>query len=153
MSDPLNKDTPTQVGDVVNVDRMDSLDRQKLDPKVKFQLLAAETKNRYQRDPRAGGFAFVARPRVWLQILLDLKVGPFTSEIRLHKPVVIGATNGDIVGWWNDIPLMVRCTVTDDNLHCLPLKKIPESIMPDRQTAGQLRIHAHNGKLDQLRED
>lgn len=145
-------DTPKQLGDVVGIDRMDTIDRQKLDPKIKLQLLAAETRNKYSRDPRAGGFAFVARPRVILQLLLDLNVGPFSNEIKLHKAVVLGTTNADLVGWWQDVPILVRCTVTDDNMHCLPLSKIPDSIMPDRQTAGQLRVHAHNGMLANLRE-
>lgn len=145
--------TPKQIGDVVGVDRMDSLDRQKLDPRIKLQLLAAEARNKYSRDPRSGGFAFVARPRVLLQLLLDLDVGPFSSDIKLHKAIVIGTHNSDVVGWWQDVPLIVRCTVVNDNLHCLPLSKIPSSIGPDRQTAGQLRLNAHNGTLLRLRED
>jgi hypothetical protein len=85
--------------------------------------------------------------------MLDMNVGTFSSDVRLHKPVVIGTLNADLVGWWMDVPLLVRCTVVDDQLHCLPLEKIPESIMPDRQTAGQLRMNAHNGTLLRLRED
>jgi hypothetical protein len=146
-------DTPKQIDDVVGIDRMDALDRQKLDPRIKLQLLAAETKNKYSRDPRSGGFAFVARPRVIIQLLIDMNVGPFSTDIRLHKPIVIGVKDGDLVGWWQDVPLLVRCTVVDDNLHCLPLEKIPDSIMPDRQTAGQLRMNAHNGTLLRLREE
>lgn len=149
----MSKDSPKQIDEVVGIDRMDSLDRQKLDPRIKLQLLAAEAKVKYSRDPRSGGFAFVGRPRVILQLFLDMSVGPFSSEIRLHKPVVIGTKDADIVGWWQDVPLLVRCTVVDDNLHCLPLERIPASIMPDRQTAGQIRINAHNGTLMRLRED
>ena len=145
--------TPKQIGEVVGVDRMDALDRQKLDPRVKLQLLAAETKSLFSRDPRSGGFAIVARPRIIIQLLLDMCVGPLSSDIRLHKPVVIGVKDADVVGWWMDIPIKVRCTVIDDKLYCLPLEKIPESITPDRQTAGQLRINAHHGTLLRLRED
>ena len=145
--------TPKQIGDVVGIDRMDSLDRQKLDPRIKLQLLAAEAKEKYARDPRSGGFAFVARPRVMLQLFLDMKVGPFSSEIKLHKAIVLGVNNGDLVGWWQDVPLLVRCTVTDDLLHCLPLNRIPDSIMPDRQTAGKIRVAAHNGTLERVREE
>lgn len=151
MSNPLNKG-PTQIGDVVGIDRMDSLDRQKLDPRIKLQLLAAETRTTFNRDPRAGGFAFVARPRVLLQLLMDLNVGAFSSDIHLHKAIVVGAHNGDLVGWWEDVPLIVRCTVVDDNMHCLPLDRIPESKPIDRQRAGLLRLHAHNGTLQRLRE-
>lgn len=152
MTKPINEITPTQIGDVVGVDRMDSLDRQKLDPLIKLQLLAAETRNTTGRDPRAGGFAFVARPRVLLQLLIDCKVGPFTSGVRLNKAVVLGSTDGDVVGWWEDVPLLVRCNVVDDNLHCLPRDKIPDSKMIDRQRAGVLRLHAHNNVLDRLKE-
>lgn len=143
--------TVKQIGDVVDIDRMDTLDRQKLDPRIKLQLLAAETKTVYGRDPRGGGFAFVARPRVILQFLVDMNAGPFSSDVRLHKAIVIGADNGDLVGWWNDVPIMVRCNVVDDRFHCLPLDKIPESKQVDRQTAGQLRINAHNGTLPILK--
>jgi len=140
-----DKGTPRQIDDVVGVDRMDTIDRQKLDPRIKLQA-------KYSRDPRSGGFAFVARPRIILQLLLDMGTGPLSSDIKLHKPVVIGATNADLVGWWQDVPLLVRCTVVDDRLHCLPLEKIPESIQPDRQTAGQIRVAAHNGRLESLRD-
>ena len=146
-------ETPKQIDDVVGIDRMDTIDRQKLEPRIKLQLLAAEAKSKYSRDPRSGGFAFVARPRVLIQLLIEMNVGPFSSDIKLHKPIVLGTQNADLVGWWQDVPLLVRCTVTDDNLHCLPLRKIPDSIMPDRQTAGQLRIAAHNGSLERLRQE
>lgn len=149
----MSNDTPKQIGDVVNIDRMDTLDRQKLDPRVKLQLLAAETKSRYSRDPRSGGFAIVGRPRVILQLFLDLNVGPFSSDIRLHKAIVIGSNNADLVGWWQDVPILVRGNVVDDRLYCLPTGKIPESKNMDRRRAGELRLNAHNGTLARLRED
>lgn len=152
MTKPLNEGTPSQIGDVTNVDRMDSLDRQKLDPRIKLQLLAAEAKSKYNRDPRAGGFAFVGRPRVILALLDDLKVGTFSSDVRLHKAVVVGGHNGDVVGWWMDVPILVRSTTKGDALMCVPLDKIPESKMVDRQRAGQLRLNAHNGTLSRLKE-
>lgn len=151
MTRPINEHTPKQIGDVVGVDRMDSIDRAKLDPLIKLQLLSAETKSTTGRDPRGGGFAFVCRPRVMLQLLIDCKAGPFTSGIRLNKAVVLGSKDGDVVGWWEDIPLIVRCNVVDDNLHCVPRDKIPDSKMIDRRRAGELRLHAHNNVLDRLK--
>lgn len=155
----MSNDTPKQIGDVVNVDRMDSLDREKLDPYIKFQLLCAEAKAKLERDPRGGGMSFVARPRVVLQILLDIiKEHPvFTAgsvgDIKLHKPVVLGSEDGDLVGWWCGVPIRVRCTVVDDRLYVLKNELIPESLMVDRRCAAQLRMGAHHGKLDQLRSD
>lgn len=152
MTKPLNEGTPQQIGEVTNIDRMDSIDRAKLEPRVKLQLLAAEARHKYSRDPRSGGFAIVGRPRVLLQMLIDLAVGPFSSDVRLHKAVVIGATNGDIVGWWQDVPIMVRSTTVGNALVCVPLDKIPPSSNVDRQRAGQLRINAHSGTLSRLKE-
>lgn len=144
--------TPKQIGDVVGVDRMDTLDRQKLDPCIKLQLLAAETRSKYDTDPRNGKFAFVARPRILLQLLIDMKVGAFSSDLRLERPIIIGSAGADMIARWEGVPILVRCNVRDDNLHCLPLDKIPESKPIDRQRAGQLRVCAHAGTLENLRE-
>lgn len=153
---PLNPATPTQIGSVVNVDKMDSLDRAKLDPQIKFQLLCAEARVTYGRDPRSGGFSFVARPRVILQLLEDLRVGPLSSVIRLQRAVVIATSRtvdsgADVVGWWSDVPIVVRCNVKDDSLWVLPNERIISSKPIDRNTAGQLRMAAHHDKLDALK--
>lgn len=145
--------TIKQIDNVVGIDRMDSLDREKLDPRIKLQLLAAETKQKFSKDPRSGGFSIVGRPRVLLQLLIDMNIGAFSSDIRLHKPIVIGTRDADLVGWWMDVPILVRCTVVDDRLYCLPRDKVPESSQIDRQRASQLRVCAHGGTLQQLRED
>lgn len=145
--------TPSQIGDVVGVDRMDSLDRQKLDPRIKLQLLAAETKIRYGRDPRSGGMQIVGRPRVILQLLMDMKVGGLSSDIRLERPIMFGTRDADVVGHWEGVPIVVRSSVVDDRLWCLPIEKIPPSSQVDRQRAGQLRVSAHAGRLEALRED
>lgn len=145
--------TPKQIGDVVNVDRMDTIDRQKLDPTIKLQLLAAETRAHFGRDPRAGGFAFVGRPRVILQLLIDMNVGPLTHHVMLHKPIVIGITDSDLVATWEGIKIIVRSATVGDALRCVPLDQIPESLPIDRRQAGQLRINAHAGTLPRLRED
>lgn len=153
MTDPIKAGTPGQIGSVVGVDRMDSIDRAKLDPEVKLQLLCAEAKAEHGRDPRSGGFAIVGRPRAVLQLLLDLKIeSNLQSIIRLQRAVIVGADNSDIVGWWCDVPIMVRCTVKDDRLWCVGLDKIPASLSVDRQRAGLMRVAAHNGRLDAIRE-
>lgn len=151
MSDPL-KPVPPQIGSVVNVDRMDSLDRQKLDPQIKLRLLCEEVKVHYGVDPRSGGFSIVARPRMILQLLIDIDLNSLTNQIRLEKPIIIGPVCGDRVGWWCDIPIIVRSTVVDDNIYCIKTTKIPESKRVDRQRAGQLRVAAHNRTLELLRE-
>jgi len=165
MTDPIKPETPRQIGSVVGVDRMDGLDRQKLRPEIKLALLCEEAKAIYGRDPRgmgAGGFAFVARPRVLLQLLVDLGVNSgLTSVIRLQRAMVIAQSrsdrgrtvaDADIVGWWQNIPIAVRCKVRDDQLWILPIDKIPESMQIDRRQAGSLRVAAHNGKLSFLRD-
>ncbi len=148
---PLNEATPAQIGSVVGVDRMDSIDRAKLDPSIKFQLLCTEAGVTYGRDPRSGGFAFVARPRVLLQLLKDMNVSSLTSVLKLQRAVVLGQEDSDVIGWWNDVPIIVRCNVKDDNLWVLPSERIPTSKPIDRQRAGNLRMAAHYGKLDGLK--
>lgn len=140
---------PKQIESVVGVDRMDSLDRQGLDPRIKLQLLAAETKTTTGQDPRSGGHAIVGRPRVILQLLLDMGG---RDGIKLERPVIIGSAGGDVVGWWQDVPIIVRCNVVDDRLWCLKQDLIPESKMIDRRRAGELRLNAHGGTLMRLKE-
>lgn len=163
MSDPLKPHTPAQIGSVVGVDRMDGLDRQKLRPEIKLALLCDEARSVHGRDPRglgAGGFAFVARPRVILQLLIDLGVNSgLTSVIRLQRAMVIAQSrsnrtvaDADVVGWWENIPIAVRSKVRDDQLWILPIDRIPESMQIDRRQAGRLRTAAHNGKLHLLRD-
>lgn len=155
MTKPIDSNTPTQIGGIVNVDRMDTIDRAKLDPQIKFQLLCAEMKAECGRDPRSGGFAFVCRPRVMRQLMIDMNVGPLGGGvIRLQRAVIIATSRtdsgADLVGWWSDVPLMIRCNVKDDQLYAMPLERIPPSKPVDRNTAGRLRMAAHYGKLAEL---
>lgn len=153
MTTPLKPETPSQIGSIVGVDRMDTIDRAKQDPRTKLELLAIEMKRTTGRDPRGGGMAFVGRPRVILQLLIDLGVkSALQNEIKLHQPVVIGKDDADIVGWWQDVPILVRSTAVADQLYCIARDKIPESKQIDRQRAGQLRMGAHYGKLEMLRD-
>jgi hypothetical protein len=141
---------------------MDSLDRSKLDPRVKLELVSMEAKIQYGRDPRGGGMSVVARPRIILQILIDMGVTAFSPDVQLQRPVVMGSRDekdagrdgADVVGWWHGIPLVVRSNVSDDRLWCLPNDMIPASQMVDRQRAGQMRIAAHAGgqALENLRD-
>jgi hypothetical protein len=150
---PISAATPAQVGSVVGVDRMDVIDRARQHPLTKLELLCIEMKNTLGRDPRGGGFAFVARPRVVLQLLLDLDVkSALQSVVRLQEAVVIGERDSDVVGWWQNVPIIVRSTCIADRLFCLDQTKIPLSSRVDRQRAGQLRMAAHYGKLATLRE-
>lgn len=137
----------------IKVETMDAIDRQKLEPQIKLQLLMQLARVQYGRDPRSGGFAIVGRPRVILQLLLDLKVGPLHDVVRLNRPVIIGRSDADVIGWYQDVPIIVRCTTIDDKLWAIPRDKVPEDQMIDRKQAGQIRVHAHNRTLDKLRED
>lgn len=150
MSEPL-KPIPSQIGSVTNVDRLDGIDRPKLDLRVKLRLLCEETKVQYGRDPRSGGFALVGRPRVILQLLIDMKLDSITNEIKLERPVIAGRAGADVVGWWQDIPILVRSSVVDDNVYCVRVDRIPESHQIDRRRAGELRLGAHGNRLESLR--
>lgn len=160
--------TPSQIetsqGVITGVDKMDELARSQLPFEAKLVLMCEEVRAHTGQDPRGGGHAIVARPRVILQMLIDAEVGPFSTMVRLQRGVVIGnkkidgshVGESDIVGWWRDIPIAVRSTVTDDKVRCLPLRKIPASLGVDRQRAGQMRMVAHKGgfqALDDLRDD
>lgn len=153
MTDPIKPETPSQVGSVVGVDRMDTHDRVKLDPLIKLQLLCAEAKVIHGSDPRSGGFSIVGRPRVILQLLLDLQKRGNLSAIRLERPVILGAIGADMIGWWSDVPILVRSSVVNDQLWIVETLKIPQSLPVDRQRASVLRTHAHAGKLELIRGD
>lgn len=153
MTEPLKPETPSQVGSVVGVDRMDSIDRQKLNPLIKLQLLCAEAKVVYGRDPRSGGFSIVGRPRIILQLLLDLQRSGTLSAIKLERPVILGQIGADMIGWWSEVPILVRSAVANDQLWLVETLKIPNSLPVDRQRAGILRTHAHAGKLELVRGD
>jgi len=151
MSDPL-KPLPSQIGNVVGVDRMDKLDRQKLSASVKLRLLCEEAKIQLGQDPRSGhGLVFVGRPRAMLQLLIDMYGGAeILNQIKLERPVIIGSMGADVIGYWMGVPLVVRSNVKDDQIWCVQAEKLPESKMVDRQRAGELRIRAHAGTLEEL---
>ncbi len=146
--------TPKQIDNVVGIDRMDSIDRAKLDPRIKLQLLMAEAKVTHGRDPRSGGMSIVGRPRVILQLMIDMGAFALSSELRLQRPIVIGWKDGeaDIIGWWQDVPVVVRSTTIGDNLWVVPNDKIPESKTIDRRRAGELRVNGHAGTLERLKD-
>lgn len=151
---PLNPNTPKQIDSVVGVDRMDELDRQKLDPMIKLQLLCAEAKAEYGRDPRSGGFSIVARPRMILQLIIDLGIASaLTTKIKCERAMVVGSQDGDRIGWWSDIPIIMRSSVMSDMIYCMPDNRIPESKMEDRKQAGRLRMAIHSGNIGILRDN
>lgn len=135
-------------------DRLDAIDREALPVTTKLRLLLEETKVLYAQDPRSGGFAIVARPRIILLMLIELL--STKAEFVLQRPIVIGdGIESDIIGWFCDVPIRVRSTVSDDNVHCLRSEMIPSSLRVDRQRAGQLRMAAHSGteSLNDLKEN
>ena len=150
---------PLEIVQVTGRSHMDEVDRRELDPRIKLQLLCAEAKTKYGADPRGGGFCLVGRPRVILQLLIDIGAGAFSTELRLNKSVILGSddilrdpSGADVVGWWRDIPVVVRSSTVDDNLHCCRLGELHQSHQMDRRQAGVLRVAAHNSSLDTVRE-
>lgn len=147
----IRRPIPEGAQHIVNATQMDTYDREKLSPWVKLRLLMEEAKVQYGRDPRSGGFAIVMRPRVALQLLIDAKLDSITNEIKLERPVIAGTRGADVVGFWQDIPIIVRGTVVDDNVHVVRVDKIPDSSQIERRRAGELRLAAHSGRLESLR--
>lgn len=143
----------SQIGDVIDVERLDEKARKELDPLIKLQLLMVEAKTRFGADPRDGNdrFAIVGRPRVLLQVMIDLK--DRIRQVKLQRPAVFGLIGADTIGWWEKVEIIVRCCTIDDRLYCMPKDKIPQSSRNDRQRAGMIRMHAHEGSLERLRED
>lgn len=147
----VNPLAPAQIGDVVGVDRMDTVDRQKLDPRVKLQLLCAEAKATFGADPRGGGFAIVGRPRVVLQLMLDIQqICDVRREIKLERAVILG-DDAHVVGSWDRVPIWIRCRTNDDNLHVCKLDIIPAALPVDKVKASVIRTYAHRGKLEDIR--
>lgn len=147
----IRRPIPEGARSAVGASLMDTIDREKLNIWIKLRLMMEEAKVQYGRDPRTGGFGVVARPRVMLQLLIDAKLESIVNEIRLERPVIAGVRGADVVGFWQDIPLMIRSTVKDDNIYVVRLDKIPESHQVDRRRAGELRLAAHAGRLESLR--
>lgn len=149
-------DAPKQIGDVVGVDRMDELDRQKLDPRIKLQLLMAEAKVAFGADPRSGhGISVFGLPRVILQLMLDLKADGHLGILRLQTATVVGydEQGADVVAFYENVPIKVRCCVVGDRLVAYPDDKAPKSKQIDRRKAAEIRLAAHSNQLDRLRED
>jgi hypothetical protein len=157
---------PSQIGDVVDVDRMDGAARQALDPTIKLQLLCAEFRAAHGCDPRAGGGSgtvFVARPATILQLMIDLKIGPLSGgDARPIKAMIFGSRDAcsggeaDVVARWCDVPIVVRSSAVGNALYCVPLEQLPESKGVDRVRAGQIRHAIHAGgpaELQRLREE
>lgn len=142
--------TVKQIDGSTNIDRMDSADRAKLDPRTKLKLMLEEGR---QKHGGVRGCSIVGRPRVILQLLLDLDVkNSFSTDVRLQTPMVYGTSDSDVVGWHQDIAIRVRSSTVGDNLRLEPTENIPPSHGIDRRQAGRLRMAAHSGKLDTLRE-
>lgn len=141
-----------QVGNITNVDRLDKLDRQKLDPRIKLELLMLEAKATIGVDPRSGrDLHIVARPRTILQMLLDLEKLKALDDIELERPTLYGM-DADRVGRWKGVLIVVRSSVKDDNIYVVAADKIPSSSNVDRRRASELRMHAHAGSLQRLRD-
>ena len=158
---------PLEVARATGVVQMDEIDRRELDPRIKLQLLCAEAQEKYGVDPRgrpggADGFCIVGRPRVILQLLIDIGAGPLSSELRLGRAMVLGSdditldslgrTGADVVGWWREIPVVVRSTTIGDVLRCCSISELRPSHQVDRRQSGVLRLAGQNGWLDRVRE-
>lgn len=142
----------SQIDNVVNIESLDELDRQKLDPRIKLQLLCIEAKTHFAVDPRGNPdrFMIVGRPRAILQLLKDFKSRIIVGEIRMHQTTVIGDEGGDVVGFWEHLRIVCRSTVKDDNIYIVASEMVPPSMMIDRRQAAMLRLAEKNGTLENL---
>lgn len=118
---------------------METEDRKKLKAIEKFALICKEAQPVFGRDPRGGGFSFVGRPLVIRQALVD------TPEMfrRLHKNVVVGTKDADVVFYWEGVPFRVRHNVKTDDLWVMRDDMIIESKLENRAYASQLRMESH----------
>lgn len=150
---------PVEIVQATGRTQLDEVDRRELDPRVKLQLLCAEARVEYGDDPRAGGFCFVGRPAFVLQLLIDIGAGPLSSELRLNDSMIVGSQDvlttsrgADVVGWWRDIPIVVRSSTIKDGIVCCRLSQLRPSHQVDRRQSGIMRRHGHNGTLHLVRE-
>ena len=127
----------------------DRVDREQMGVAQKLEIMCYEAQQRYGGDPRGGAFTLVGRPRCCLQLLVDSP----EDLLRLEKPIIVGTYEADVVAYWGDVKVRLRCNVKDNDLYCIPSVKLPESKPEDRRLAGALRAIAwkyqrENRKLD-----
>jgi hypothetical protein len=128
-------------------DLADKLDREKAKTGDKLAWICDKAKEITGQDPRGGGWSFVAHPQVIQQMLVDFANA---SERRLQRPVVIGEHDGDVVFWWQDIPVRVRHMAKFPDVHLVPtlmLVRERPSDQADRRAAAELRMAANKGEI------
>lgn len=126
-------------------DREDALDIINKPAGEKLTILCNLAKEHYQQDPRGGGFAFVARPRVIAQLWSELPQMQRDLAKTMSYGDNDGKGDGDVVGYWCNIPIKARHNVKDDNVNIMKLTKLRPSAQQDRQLAGEMRMRAARG--------
>lgn len=125
----------------------DEIDRKEMPVPQKLEILAYQCRQVHGGDPRGGGYVLVGRPRCLLQLLVDSP----EDFLRLEKPVIVGSVGADVVAYWQDVKILMRCNVKDNNLHVVPWPMVPDSKPHDRRLASDLRMLAWKYKRERRR--
>lgn len=127
----------------------DRVDREEMGVPQKLDILCYEAQQRYGGDPRGGHFSLVGRPRCVLQLLVDSP----EDFLRMERPIIVGTHEADVVAYWGDMKVRLRCNVKDNDLYAVPNANLPESKPDDRRLAGALRALAWKYRRENRRLD
>lgn len=128
-------------------DLSDPITRGKAPANERLSYICDRAKDIFGRDPRAGGFSFVGQPSV-----IDYVVRQLDNRDRLlQKPVVIGQTDADVVGWWVHggarVPFICSHRARDAQIWCVPDDMKVVATMVDRASASDVRQAIWRGEI------
>jgi len=125
----------------------DPVDRGKAPIQDRLTWICEQTAKAYVRDPRGGGFSFVAQPPLIEHVVSMLR----QSDRTLERKFVIGTVDAEIVAWWHcvgtHIPFRVSMRARDGILWCLPDHLLVDFTMNDRRAAADIRMALHRGEI------
>ncbi len=124
-------------------DMNDTIDRKRAAADAKLEYICGKAAAIFGKDPRGGGFSFVARPRTIEQLLSELS----QTQRTLQRPVVIGQTGADVIFWWKQVPMVLRHMVKGDDVWVMPDDCVAPSLLDDRRVAAEIRLAAHRGEI------
>lgn len=135
-----------------NKDLADAVNRKNATVPDKLAWICDQAAAAHGRDPRGGGFSFVAQPAVIEHVVNQLKA----NERRLQRPVIIGTAGAEIVAWWvppsgQHIPFRCSYRVRDADakaqIWCVPDELLVVSDQVDRRAAAEIRLAIHKGEI------
>lgn len=101
----------------------------------------------FGRDPRGGGFSFVAQPSVIEFVVASLS----QTQRELERPVVVGTLGAEVVAWWitptAKIPFRCSHRARDSTVWCVPNEILVPFNQLDRRSAAEIRMALHRGEI------